>query len=156
MISCQVAGFSLAHLTHFLCCPGAAALNTLKLIESLFGFYSCNITKEILNNCLNWSRRAIWVAKSSIISERIFDFNLPTTHRVPQSGIHLLPEIVLLITCCCLVLDRKSVKFFEVFVSLLPLCLIVEGPIREKLANTLLIGRGCIAIGVSKLWQLSN
>jgi hypothetical protein len=146
MISRHITGFSLAHLTHFLCCPGTAALNTLKLIESLFCFYCCDITKEILDNCLDWSRRTICGAKSSIVRERIFDFYFPTTHWVSQSGIHLLPEVVLFITCCCLILDCKSVKFFEVLISLLPSGLVMEGPVCEELANTLFVRRRCISI----------
>jgi hypothetical protein len=156
VIFSEVACLSIAHLTHFLSGAGAIALHALKFLKSLLGFNCADITKKALNDGLDGCGGTVGVTKPGIVTEGVLNLDITTADGVPETGIYLLPEIVLLITSCCLVLNGKSVKFLEVLISLVGLRLLMEGPISEKLADAFLIGSGRIAIRMAEFWQLPD
>ena len=156
MLPRKVACLGIAHLFHLLSCPGATALDGLKLIKSLFRLDCSNITKKAFNDSLDGCGRAIRIAKPGLVREWVSDFVFTAAHGIPEAGINLLSETVLLITRSCVVLNSKSVKFLEVLIILLIHRLLMRGPVGQKLADTFFVGRGCIAEGVSIGGQLSH
>jgi len=156
MLLGKVACLGVAHLFHFLSCPGATALDGLKLIKSLFGLDSGHITKEAFNDSLDGRGGAVRIAKPGLLGERISDFVVTAAHGIPEACINLLSETVLLVTGSCVVLDGQSVKFLKVLIILLILRLLMRGPVGKKLPDTLFVGLRCIAEGVAIGRQLPH
>ena len=156
MLFGKVACLGIAHLFHFLCCSGATALNSLKLIKSLLCLDRGNITKKAFDDSLNGSGGAVRISKSGLLREWMSDFVIAAAYGIPEAGINLLSETVLFITRSCVVLDSKSVKFLEVLIVLLILGLLMRGPVGEKLSDTFFVGLRCIAEGVAIGGQLPH
>ena len=109
MLLGKVACLGVAHLFHFLSCPGATALDGLKFIKSLFGLDSGHITQEAFNDCLYGRGGAVRIAKPGLLGEWISDFVVTAAHGIPEACINLLSETVLLVTGSCVVLDGRDV-----------------------------------------------
>jgi hypothetical protein len=152
----KVACLGIAHLFHFLSCPGATALDGLKLIKSLFGLDSGHITKEAFDDSLDGRGGAVRIAKPGLFGEWVSDFVVTAAHGIPEAGINLLSETVLLVTRSCIVLNGKSVKFLEVLIILRILRLLMRGPVGQKLADAFFVGLRCIAEGVAIGGQLPH
>ena len=110
--------FCETHFTHFLCCFWAATLCSNQFLEMFFSFYSSSITKKSLNYCLDRGRGTIRSAKSGLITERLLNLKLSALYRVLETSIYNLSKTILFVTGSGLVLDGKSVKFFEILIIL--------------------------------------
>ena len=156
MFLSKVACLGIAHLFHFLSRSGTTALYGLKLIKSLFCLDSGHITKETFDDSLDGRGGAVRIAKPGFFGEWVSDFVVTAAHGIPEAGINLLSETVLLVTRSCIVLDGKSVKLLEVLIILLILRLLMRGPVSKKLTDTLFVGLRCIPEGVAIGRQLPN
>ena len=108
----------------------SASLSTLTdHIITLQGLLFCNISKETFNNCLNWSRGSVWVAKSSALINWHIWHILCTVQGIPKPGINRLSEVVLLSGSSCLLRECELIQGSVVLVTLTFQGLVMKCPV---------------------------